>query len=241
MEKDAHFSILIADDEMSELDALNNILKSSYTIYFAKTGASAIKRANTNKPDLILLDIIMPDMNGFEVLSELKKSDATRDIPVIFITGLNAVKDEEKGFHLGAVDYITKPFHASIVRARIEAHLKIVTQIRTKDSASFTVKTKRGVRSILFRSIMYVEVSGHWLHFHLIGGERVTIYSTLKEYEGILGKEARFKRCHNSFVVNMDFVEAVEVKDVLMKNGIHLPISKKYADFKSRYVEWVSV
>lgn len=131
LNSEKEFSILIVDDEKSNIDVLNEILKSDYKIYIAKSGIDAIKRANTNKPDLILLDIIMPGMNGFEVLTTLKEDDRTRDIPIIFITGLNSVDDEEKGFLLGAVDYITKPFNNSIVKARIKTHLQIVKQMRT--------------------------------------------------------------------------------------------------------------
>lgn len=97
----------------------------------AKSGSAALKRAQSQKPDLILLDIMMPDMDGFEVLTELKSCDDTRHIPVIFITGLARVEDEEKGFLLGAVDYIVKPFKNSIVKARVRTHLRIVRQIRT--------------------------------------------------------------------------------------------------------------
>ena len=125
------FSILVVDDERSNLDVLTYILKSEYAIQVAKSGAAALKRARDQKPDLILLDIMMPDMNGFEVLTELKSSDDTRHIPVIFITGLARVEDEEKGFLLGAVDYIVKPFKNSIVRARVRTHVRIVKQIRT--------------------------------------------------------------------------------------------------------------
>lgn len=125
------FSILVVDDERSNLDVLTFILKSQYSVQVAKSGAVALKRAREQKPDLILLDIMMPDMNGFEVLAELKAHDETRHIPVIFITGLARVEDEEKGFLLGAVDYIVKPFNTSIVKARVRTHMRIVKQIRT--------------------------------------------------------------------------------------------------------------
>ncbi len=125
------FSILIVDDEKTNLDVLNNMLKHDYSISVAKTGEAALNRALSNKPDLILLDILMPDMNGYDVLLALKNSDVTRSIPVIFITGLSSTNDEERGFMLGAVDYITKPFVNSIVRARVKTHLQIVKQIRT--------------------------------------------------------------------------------------------------------------
>lgn len=131
MDMGAKFNILIADDEKSNLEILDRILRSKYDLYFAKTGQTALKRALADKPDLILLDVILPDMSGFDVLSELKKNDTTHDIPVIFITGLTSIEDERKGLFLGAVDYITKPFNSSIVKARVRTHLKIVDQIRT--------------------------------------------------------------------------------------------------------------
>lgn len=138
MNETTDFSILIVDDEKSNLEILSNILQPNHTVYVAKSGEMALKRAMQDCPDLILLDIIMPDMNGFEVLARLKENDATRGIPVIFITGLDNVKDEEKGFYLGAVDYITKPFHATIVKARVETHLKIVSQMRTIERFGLT-------------------------------------------------------------------------------------------------------
>lgn len=143
---DYQMKILIVDDELSNLEILTRILKpgciqnantyaesinSNYTLCVAKSGQAALRKVIDEKPDLILLDVIMPDMNGFEVLSALKESETTRGIPVIFITGLDSVGDEEKGFSLGAVDYITKPFHNSLVRARVKTHLRIVEQMRT--------------------------------------------------------------------------------------------------------------
>ncbi|MCC8116486.1 MAG: diguanylate cyclase [Planctomycetes bacterium] len=125
------FNILIVDDERSNIDVLMHILKPEYGMRVAKTGAAAIKVATETQPELILLDVLLPDMNGFEVLSALKESDATRHIPVIFVTGLARVEDEERGFKAGAVDYIVKPFNNSIVKARVRTHLQIVKQIRT--------------------------------------------------------------------------------------------------------------
>lgn len=130
------FSILVVDDEKSNIDVLHHILKEEYTVYVAKNGQNAIRMARDHIPDLILLDVIMPDMSGFEVLEELKISGMTRNIPVIFITGLNNAEDEEKGFILGAVDYITKPFHRAIVKARVRTHLKIIEQMRVIERLS---------------------------------------------------------------------------------------------------------
>lgn len=239
MVEDIQFRILVVDDDISDLNALNHILKSAYTVYFAKSGQEAIKRAVQNKPDIILLDVVMPDMNGYEVISELKKTES-RDIPVIFITSLNEVNDELKGFGLGAVDYITKPFHSAIVKARIESHLKTAKLLREKDNLSIPLKTRQVLRRVKLRELAYVSVSGHWIHFHLADDEVVEVYASLREYEEILLVEPQFEHCHKSFIVNMDFVSVVEVRDVVMKNGARLPISKRYSDFKKHYEEWIN-
>ncbi len=125
------FRILLVDDEKSNLDVLNHILKQDHDIYIAKSGQAGLKQARDRKPDLILLDIVMPDIDGFEVLRALKEDDETRGIPVMFITGRASAGDEERGLMLGAVDYITKPFNNAIVKARVKTQLQLVRQMRT--------------------------------------------------------------------------------------------------------------
>jgi diguanylate cyclase (GGDEF)-like protein len=125
------FTILITDDEKMNVDILGGILSPMYNLLISRNGTRALEIAKANKPDLILLDVLMPDMTGFEVIAKLKESDITDKIPVIFITGLTSTDDEEKGFFLGAVDYITKPFNKAIVKARVNTHIKIVDQMRT--------------------------------------------------------------------------------------------------------------
>ena len=129
-------SILIVDDEKSNLLYLYHILGEEYMIYTARDATEAIARANEYIPDLILLDIIMPGMNGYEVLATLKKPGITEDIPVIFITGLSSSKDEMKGLDLGAEDYITKPFSDAIVKLRVRNQIKMVNQMRAIERLS---------------------------------------------------------------------------------------------------------
>jgi len=122
--------ILIVDDDRSNIEALNHILKPAYSTLIAINGQRGIEIAKQTVPDLILLDIVMPDMNGFEVLTELKREDSLRRVPAIFITALDSTEDETMGFSLGAVDYITKPFRDPVVRARVKTHLQMVEYIR---------------------------------------------------------------------------------------------------------------
>ncbi len=129
--KDAEkHSILIVDDDKNNLFALTAILEKDYTALTTKSGQGGLKIAASRKPDLILLDVIMPDMSGFDVLRELKEDQELKDTPVIFITGLASVEDEAKGFTLGAVDYITKPFHRTIVEVRVKTQIKAVDHRR---------------------------------------------------------------------------------------------------------------
>ena len=117
--------VLIIDDEKMNIMALANFLKPQYQIIVAIDGASGLEAAEKHIPDIILLDIVMPNMSGFDVIDKLKESDVTRNIPVIFVSGLSSAGDEAKGLEFGAVDYIVKPFNRTIVKARIKLHLQI--------------------------------------------------------------------------------------------------------------------
>ena len=117
-------TVLLVDDAPANLQVVNSILKSTYKIQIATSGEKALKIANQSPtPDLILLDVMMPEMDGYEVCSHLKSAADTRDIPVIFLTGQTETDDETKGFEVGAVDYIHKPFSPAVVKARVHTHL----------------------------------------------------------------------------------------------------------------------
>ena len=124
------FTLLIVDDEKQNRLLLTELFGTTYKIIQAKNGVQALEKARQHRPDLILLDVLMPEMDGMDVLRELKRDDATRLIPVIFITALDSATDEENGLNLGAVDYISKPFHPPIVRVRVRNQLQLVHQRR---------------------------------------------------------------------------------------------------------------
>jgi len=117
--------VLIVDDNSTNIDLLVNTLKDDFRLGIAKNGPKALDYIEKKLPDLILLDIMMPGMNGYEVCSRLKAVSRTKDVPVIFITAMSEAGDKTQGFELGAVDYITKPFHATEVKARVQTHLSL--------------------------------------------------------------------------------------------------------------------
>ena len=126
MSDDSRRQLLLVDDEASNLQVLRHILQDDYRLLFAKEGAKALELAHREQPELILLDVMMPGMTGFEVCAQLKADPRTAMIPVIFVTALADVADEARGFALGAVDYITKPVSPPIVKARVRTHLSLV-------------------------------------------------------------------------------------------------------------------
>ncbi|MBF0119904.1 MAG: hybrid sensor histidine kinase/response regulator [Desulfobacterales bacterium] len=125
MKKISESKILIVDDTEAYIDVLVEALGGIYEILVATNGVEAMEIVKEDPPDLILLDILMPEMDGYEVCRQLKANETTREIPVIFVTSMNDIEDETRGLELGAIDYITKPISASIVRARIRNHLEL--------------------------------------------------------------------------------------------------------------------
>ena len=135
-------TLLIVDDMPVNIDVLHNLLKDNYEILVATNGKKALELAkNEEHPDLILLDVMMPEMDGFAVCEKLKSSFSTKKIPVIFVTTKDEEIDEQHGFEAGAVDYITKPIKSSIVLSRVKTHLSLYDQRKHLEEL-VKVKTK---------------------------------------------------------------------------------------------------
>jgi len=130
--------ILVVDDIPANIKTLNAILAHDYTVIFATDWRKGIELAESKAPDLILLDIMMPEMDGYEICRRLKSEASTHEIPVIFITALDGEADEEKGLAIGAADYITKPFRPAIVRLRVGNHLQLKLQRDRLESLTMT-------------------------------------------------------------------------------------------------------
>jgi len=119
-------TVLVVDDTPDNLSLMSSLLKDHYKVKVANHGDKGLRIANSDTPpDLILLDIMMPDIDGYEVCRRLKAEPRTRDIPVIFLTAKSEVEDETRGLEMGAADYITKPISPALVLARVKAHLAL--------------------------------------------------------------------------------------------------------------------
>ena len=116
--------ILIVDDEPGNIKILSNVLAQDYALSVATNGKQALEIARVQSPDIVLLDMVMPGMDGIEVCEALKSNEQTSDIPVIFVTSMSDAVNEERGLEAGAVDYISKPISPPIVRARVKIHIQ---------------------------------------------------------------------------------------------------------------------
>jgi diguanylate cyclase (GGDEF)-like protein len=155
-------TVLIVDDQPTNIHALASLLKADYRILTATRGEKALELAQAEQaPDLILLDIVMPDMDGYETCRRLKDNETTRSIPVIFVTALDHDKDEEQGLNLGASDYISKPFNPAIVRARVrnQVNLKLKTDMLEK------ISLQDGLTEIPNRRYFDQKLAEEWARF----------------------------------------------------------------------------
>ncbi|HBE01060.1 MAG: hypothetical protein A2096_06695 [Spirochaetes bacterium GWF1_41_5] len=144
-------SILIVDDIRENIETLSALLGGKYLLKAATSGQAALKILSSGKiPDLILLDIIMPEMDGFEVCEQIKKNPSTKDLPVIFVTASDSIEEITRGFRLGGVDYITKPYNPEELAARVQTHLTI--QEQKQKLALLAEKLGRYLSPELYRS-----------------------------------------------------------------------------------------
>ncbi len=175
-------TIMIVDDQTLNLRLLEEVLK-DYTVILAKDGEHALQiLEGDNLPDLILLDVLMPGLSGFEVIKKIKDNDKTRDIPVIFITGLKSVQDEEEGLNLGAMDYIMKPFNPAIVRARVRNTLRFRNQQKMLETMAHIdglteISNRRNFDVILNREFKSAVRNKRWLSLIMIDVDQFKHYN----------------------------------------------------------------
>lgn len=158
------WKILVVDDQPSNLEVLRGILSDCYALAFAKSGEQALEVAARHHPDLILLDIMMPGMDGYETCRRMKADAGLAKIPVIFVTALGEVEDEARGFDVGGVDYITKPVSAAVVRARVRTHIALVDQATVLDRLGIAGEFKNNETGAHVRRMgRYAEILAHRL------------------------------------------------------------------------------
>lgn len=127
------YVVLVVDDLPQNLDVMKGILLPDYDLRLTTKPKAVMSIAETIQPDIILLDVMMPEVNGYQVCQQLKANPKTQNIPVIFVSAMTDIKDEQKGFELGAVDYIAKPVAEAIVKARVRTHLQLSNQLRAAE------------------------------------------------------------------------------------------------------------
>ncbi|MBT8366465.1 MAG: response regulator, partial [Deltaproteobacteria bacterium] len=185
--------VLLVDDVKDNITILIETLKNEYLLGFALNGLDALKYAKVKSPDLILLDIMMPDMDGYEVCRRLKADPDTRDIPVLFITALDEIQNKTNAFAVGAVDYITKPFELAEIKARVKTHLtlKLASQAlaaqrdRLQQSLDLAMEVQQSLLpkenprfaglDIAGKSVYCDETGGDYYDFLDLGKEKIGI------------------------------------------------------------------
>ncbi|MFK5985216.1 MAG: response regulator [Pseudomonadota bacterium] len=200
--------IMIVDDEVINIRLLTNILEANYSVIEVPEGKEVLEAAIINEPDLILLDIIMPKMNGYKVCQQLKLNPQTAYIPIIFLTSKNKEKDEAKGLRIGAVDYIVKPFRPQVDVQRIAIHLKLAKQNRTeliiKNNSALNAKTNHFGLQYEIRKLFKLNESEAQICNGLINGlslediadDLELKYSTVRGYLSFIFHKTKTKKQH---------------------------------------------
>ena len=152
-------TILVVDDTPQNLSLMSDLLEANYTVKLAPNGARALKIATATPPDLILLDIMMPEMDGYEVCRTLKADPVCKDIPVMFVTAMSEIEDEEAGLALGAVDYLTKPISPPIVLARVRNQLALKVAADSLREQNHLLEEERLRARELLHNILPVEIA----------------------------------------------------------------------------------
>lgn len=188
-------SLLVVDDERSNLAVLTITLRNEgYEVAACSNGADALAKAFASPPDLILLDIVMPGMDGFQVLEELRSHPETSRVPVIFLSGMEDLSSKLRGFSLGAVDYVTKPFHMEELRARVRIHLQLARSRRAvvEEQSRRLASLAEAQRQLLRKpeEIPNARFSIHYASREEVGGDLYDVVETSSAIHGYFVADA---------------------------------------------------
>ena len=235
------YTILVVDDEPANLQMVEYALSDEYDVIPVKSGPTALKYLESNVPNLILLDIRMPEMDGFEVYEQIKKDERLQDIPVIFLTAANDVETEDNCFEMGAVDFIGKPFEPKIVLRRVKRTLELIhkstekanilarqsSQDMSNDKGKTLAVTVNGMDIRIFqKEIYYIEVFNNTCIIRTVNRE-LSVRETLDHMQQRL--DDSFIRAGRSYLINAKYVTEIADDIVIMQNGkrVHLPRRNK--------------
>jgi DNA-binding LytR/AlgR family response regulator len=217
--------ILIIEDDEFVQDNINLILEEEgYQVIGAETGRKGIKLAENSQPDLIICDIMLPDINGYEIIQELKEDKNLSKIPFIFLSARAEMRDLREGMNLGADDYLTKPFRRDELLNAIKTRLRkyetfqaarkgnsdeLKKNGRMKDDDYLFLKKKDDISPVYVKDIEYIEAEGSYSKVYLSNGKNVFVKKILKEWEELL-PENNFVRVHRSIIINVKKVKKIE-------------------------------
>ncbi len=233
------YTVLVVDDEPANLQMVEYTLSDEYDVVPVKSGQMALKYLENNIPDLILLDILMPQMDGFEVYHRIREKEALKDIPVIFLTAANDVDTEENCFEIGAVDFIGKPFEPKIVLRRVRRTLELIHKNSEKgyvlkqdnvrdietDKEKTLAVTVNGMDIRIFQSeIYYIEVFNNTCIIRTVNRER-SVRETLDRMQQRL--DGHFVRAGRSYLVNVRYVAELADDMVIMQNGKRIKLPRR--------------
>lgn len=234
------YTILAVDDEPDNLEMVEYALENEFDVVPVRSGEMALRYLKENTPDLILLDIKMPKMDGFEVYSKIKEDKKYEDIPVIFLTALNDVDTEDKSFQMGAVDFINKPFEPKIILRRVKRTLElvnktksvsVVTNVNTDESsqlpqpsATLSINVKGMDIRLYQKDIYYIEVFGNICIVRTANRE-LSVRETLGHMEERLVGD--FVKVGKSYIVNIRFITEIEDDVIVMTSGKRIKIPRR--------------
>ncbi len=243
------YKILIIDDDPTSLHILSSVLKNDYMIIMAENGNMGIELAQKEIPDLIISDIKMPGIDGYEVCKKLKDNTTTRHIPIIFVSGMHDTIDERRGFDVGCVDYIMKPVRSSILKLRLETHLKIkhIRDVEKRNMLELSqeiadlkkqLKVKEDNAKVKSENQSHVDIAIQAFFKNISTWSTLIVSKFIDEFEKSFGKlntveflELFFKTVTNGKNEKIELMDSFDTKS--LKDAIILLMFKK--EYERRY------